>query len=65
MEKRGDLVTRIASDILAAARAKGVTIKDWYLDDKDYEEYRKIAQQRGQPKMKICGANIHRKVKQD
>jgi hypothetical protein len=38
MEKRGDLITRIASDILAAARAKGVTIKGWYLDDNDYDE---------------------------
>ena len=65
MGKRGDLITRIASDILADARAKGVTIKDWYLDDQDYDRYEKIARQRGQPKMKICGANIYRKVKQD
>jgi len=63
--KRGDLITRIASDILADARAKGVTVKDWYLDDQDYEQYEKIARQRGQPKMKICGASIHRKVKRD
>ena len=61
--KPGDLITRIASDILADARAKGV--KDWYLDDQDYDRYEKIARQRGQPKMKICGANIYRKVKQD
>ena len=60
MEKGDEVLTRIASEILAAARAKGATIEDWYLGEADYEKYQAIAQQRGEPDMRICGANIHR-----
>ena len=63
MEKRDDLLTRIASEILAAGRARGVTIKDWYLNDEDYGEYERIAQQHDQPNVRICGARIHRAIK--
>jgi hypothetical protein len=63
MQKRDDLITRIASEILAAARAQGVTITDWYLNDEDYAEYQRIAQRRGTPDMRICGANMHRALK--
>jgi len=64
MEKGDEVLTRIASEILAAARAKGITIKDWYLSDEDYEKYQEIARQREEPDMRICGANIHRVAKQ-
>jgi len=60
MEKGDEVLTRIASEILAAARAKGATIEDWYLGDEDYEKYQEIAQQRDEPDMRICGAKIHR-----
>jgi len=64
MEKREDLITRIVSHILAAAHAQGVTIKDRYLNDEDYEKYQEISRQREPPNMRICGANIQHAIRQ-
>lgn len=54
---------RIAQTILAAVRARGTAVQDWYLSNEEYEEYVRASECLcGHPKMKICGASIHRAV---
>jgi hypothetical protein len=51
----------VAAAILAAARQRGATISDWYLNDSDYDVYAEISRSLcGDATMKICGASIHR-----
>jgi len=61
MDERNDILVRVAEAILAHARHTGHAVRDWYLNDHDYEDYLRAA--KNDPARTICGAAIHREPK--